>query len=494
MLRVTPTRPYPLHSVAATRAIEAALAQTLPPHTLMQRAGLAVSRLALAIAPHAQTIWIACGPGNNGGDGLEAAVQLRAAGKQVVVSLAGAPEQLPADAAQSLQRCMNGGIVLSADAPPSVDLCIDALLGLGASRPPDGLAAQWLQTMAHTASPVLAVDLPSGLNGDTGTCLAGPEESQPGRIVSRAQRHTLALLTLKPGLFTHQGRDSAGEVWWDDLGAGQLLADFSASAWLAAPPEPTARPHASHKGTFGDVLIVGGAAGMGGAAVLAADAALHAGAGRVYVKLLDNQGLGWDAVRPAIMFRRLDDLDLGALTVVCGCGGSKGVKSLLPRIMEATPHLVLDADALNWVARDQDLQMLLRQRRWHAGHSATVLTPHPLEAARLLRTQTADVQADRLGAATALAERFGCTVVLKGSGTVVCTPDQVPSINPTGNGRLATAGTGDVLAGQLGALLARGFSAHEAAVAAVWRHGQLANQWSAGSALTADSLARQLAN
>lgn len=493
MLRVTPTRDYPLHGTAATRAIEASLRAALPPHTLMRRAGLAVAKLAMALVPDAQHIWIACGPGNNGGDGFEAAYQLQQRGKRVVVTYFGTQQELPADAAISLERCQQAGVQF-ADVPPvATDLCIDAMLGLGSSRAPEGMMANWLQHMESLPAAILSVDLPTGLNADTGVRLTavGADESKRHGPVKR--RFTLSLLTLKPGLFTHQGRDTAGEVWWDDLGSGSYREAVAPDAWLPLPPEPTPRPHASHKGTFGDVLIVGGAPGMGGAAVLAADAALHAGAGRVYVNLLDSHGPGWDAMRPAIMFRRLEDLDPGALTVVCGCGGSKGVKSLLPRIMEAAPHLVLDADALNWVARDQDLQMLLRQRRMHAGNSATVVTPHPLEAARLLRLETSDIQKDRLGAAHALTERFGCTVVLKGSGTIVCTPGEVPCINPTGNGRLATAGTGDVLAGQLGALLARGFNAHQAAVIAVWRHGHAADCWTADSALTADALARRLA-
>ncbi|MGA8513541.1 MAG: NAD(P)H-hydrate dehydratase, partial [Burkholderiaceae bacterium] len=280
--------------------------------------------------------------------------------------------------------------------------------------------------------------------------------------------------------------DAAGQVWWDDLG---IETTESPSAWLLGADRATLppRPHASHKGSYGDVAVLGGAPGMTGAALLAARAALHAGAGRVFVALLDGGGLAVDPVQPELMFRQLDQLDLRTSTIVCGCGGGDTVRAALPQVLSQSPRLVLDADALNAIAADTALQTLLiaRSRKGHA----TLLTPHPLEAARLLACPTAQVQNHRLQAAQQLAERFRCSVILKGAGSVVAAPSQVPCINATGNAKLATAGTGDVLAGLCGAYLAAGQSAFQAACTAAHLHGQAADGWPAQHSLTASQLA-----
>lgn len=472
MQRILADRPYALLDVAATRALEQQAAAALPPHTLMQRAGLAVARLALAVAPHAQRIWIACGPGNNGGDGLEAALHLNAWGQRVTVTLDGDPGRLPADAAASLARVRQAGIALAVTPPPHWDLAVDALLGIGARRSLEGSLAAAAARMNACTSPVLAIDIPSGLDADTGQ----------GEVV-RA-RHTLSLLALKPGLFTGSGRDAAGTVWFDDLG---VAPPAFPTAWLAGPPALAARPHASHKGSWGDVAVIGGAPGMAGAAVLAAVAALHAGAGRVFLAALDSSipalVPGW----PELMARAPDSLGLESLSVACGCGGGEDVAAWLPKVLAQARTLVLDADALNAVSTDTGLQDAVRHR-----NRPTVLTPHPLEAARLLGWSTAQVQADRLRAATTLAQRLCCTVVLKGSGTVLATPGEVPVINPTGNARLATGGTGDVLAGLLAARLAAGLPPHAAACAAAWDHGLAAERLPGDSGLTAGRLAGAL--
>ncbi|MBI2768618.1 MAG: NAD(P)H-hydrate dehydratase [Burkholderiales bacterium] len=473
MQRVTPDRPWPLFDVAATRRIEQRATAGLPLHALMQAAGLATARLALALAPHAKNIWIACGPGNNGGDGLEAAMHLRDWGKQVAVTWLGQPASAPADALSSWQRARDVGVVFGDEPPARWDFGIDALLGIGASRAPEGRMAQWIAAL-NAGAPVLAVDVPSGLNADTGHGMA-----------VRA-RHTLSLLTLKPGLFTGEGRDAAGEVWFDGLGL--VLAEDEPTARLAAPPADAARMHASHKGSYGDVAVIGGAAGMTGAALLAARAALTAGAGRVYAGLLDGGAMAVDASQPELMIRAWDSLDLSAMSVACGCGAGNAARTVLPWVLSTARSLVLDADALNAIAADSQFQSQLQARAQREGR-ATVMTPHPLEAARLLGSSTAQVQADRIAAARELAQRFGCVVVLKGSGTVVAAPHQVPVINPTGNARLATAGTGDVLAGMVAARLASGAAAFSAACDAVHAHGLAADRWPAGEALTASSLA-----
>jgi hydroxyethylthiazole kinase-like uncharacterized protein yjeF len=465
------TGPWPLHDAAASCSAEAAAVATQAPHQLMERAGLSVARLALAMSPHAQRIQVWAGPGNNGGDGLVAARHLHHARKAVKVTLLGDPARLPADASRALADARQAGVAIDGDTrhlPGDIDLIIDALLGLGARRAPEGDLAAAIETINSGGVPVLAVDVPSGLHPDRGTVL--------GAAAVQATA-TLALLTLKPGCFTGVGRDHAGAVWLDTLGVDA----GSPTAWLGGPPACAPRHHASHKGSYGDVAVVGGATGMAGAAWLAARAALAAGAGRVYTSLLDPHALLLDAGRPELMGRagwwRSAPRVLAATTVVCGCGGGDAVREPLPALLSHARRLVLDADAINAIAADTGLQALLRTRV-DRGHT-TLLTPHPLEAARLLGCSAAEVQRDRLAAAQALASAFGATVLLKGSGSVIAGPVQVPLVNGTGNAALATAGTGDVLAGWAAGLWAQTPQATAVAVAAAaaWTHGHAADRW-----------------
>jgi ADP-dependent NAD(P)H-hydrate dehydratase / NAD(P)H-hydrate epimerase len=502
-------RARPLHDVQQSRRIEAAAAATLAPQALMQRAGLSVARLALAIAPHAERIWVAAGSGNNGGDGLEAAMHLRRAGKQVEVSLAAEPTQLPADAAASWQRAVDAGVAIAQapSVPGQIDLAIDAVLGLGATRASAGATAMLVEAINAAACPRLAVDLPSGLAADSGVPF--------GDRAVRAT-HTLALLTLKPGLFTAQGRDHAGALWFDDLGCGAEAAAVPPRALLgdadSAGRLRPARGHGGHKGSFGDVMVVGGAPGMSGALTLAARAAAAGGAGRVYACALDPaqsgqsagsvgsaQSTQWahDVHAPELMWQpelwRGNPAAWHQATVVCGCGGGDAVREALPLLLSRSVRLVLDADALNAIAADTKLQSQLAAR---AGRGRpTVLTPHPLEAARLLALPMSErVQANRLAAAQQLAQRFECTVLLKGSGTVIAAPKRVPVINPTGNARLASAGTGDVLAGWLGGLWSASAAtgtaadAFEVARAAAYWHGAAAQRGDPAMPLTASAL------
>ncbi|MDB5929626.1 MAG: carbohydrate kinase, YjeF related protein [Polaromonas sp.] len=513
MQKISSSLSQPLYSVAAIRLIEQQAASSLPPHTLMQRAGLAVARLALALAPHARCIWIACGPGNNGGDGFEAALHLHRWGKPVVVTWTGPPAGrtgLPPDAQASHARALAAGVPMLREPPAVFDLCIDALLGIGATLDPDrpgsALIRQWLEVMHASPALQLAVDIPSGLNADTGTStfeIATKYIAADAGISSSKGLFTLSLLRLKPGLFTANGRDSAGEVWFDDLGASTATEPATAAphAWVlgadrSRQPSRAQAAHASHKGSFGDVAVVGGESTlrshMTGAALLAASAALHAGAGRVLVALLgDAPSLSVDLARPELMFRMPDALDLVQQVVVCGCGGGESVKRILGKVLASATRLVLDADALNAIAMDANLQIQLKAR--HGRGCVTVLTPHPLEAARLAGSTAAAVQADRLAMARQLAGQFQCTVVLKGSGTVIACPGEPLMINASGNALLATAGTGDVLAGMLGACLASGMTGYQAACSAVFAHGHKADAWAIdkpGQALTALALAQ----
>ena len=461
-------RTWPLHDAAATRSAEQAAAAHLPPHTLMERAGLALARLALALAPHARDIEVWCGPGNNGGDGFVAARWLHAWGKSVQVIAPGDPTRASVDAATALLAARAAGVPVQATLPERTraGIAIDALFGIGGARDIAGVWADAVQRLNEGSAMVLAADVPTGLHSDTGALL--------GHAVRAA--HTLSLLTLKPGLFTASGRDHSGRVWFDDLGvsapAGSLqLTGPEGARALSAP-----RAHAQHKGSFGDVVVIGGAAGMVGAGLLAARAALAAGAGRVYVGLLGaDDAPALDLARPELMLRPSGQLlEPGALahaTVVCGCGGGADVRNALPPVLHHARRLVLDADALNAIAADGALQRALRGRA--ARSLETVLTPHPLEAGRLLQQTSAQVQADRLRAARTLADTTQCTVLLKGSGSVVASPAQRVSINPTGDARLASAGSGDVLAGWLGGCWAGAADglADPVTEAAAWLHG-----------------------
>ena len=469
MERIEPGLARDLFSTDQTREIEQALARRLPAHTLMQRAGEAVGRLALAVAPHAKAVWLGCGPGNNGGDGLQAAAWLQASGKACHVTWLGSTEAMSTDTALAWRQAKDAGVQWCEslqDVAGDVDLCVDALLGLGSnSRPIEGRLAELLRQIQQHKTPVLAVDLPTGLDADTGNL---------NNLAVRAD-HTLSLLTLKPGLFTGHGRDHVGQVWLDALQrpADPALAGGEPAAQLLAAAQAPTRAHASHKGSYGDVAVLGGAPGMAGAAVLAASAALHAGAGRVFVSLLDPSAANYDAAQPELMFRALQDIELSSMTLVCGCGAGADAATLVDAALPGTRSLVLDADALNAIAADDSLKARLLGRAKSA--AGTVLTPHPLEAARLLGCSTNDVQNNRLAAAKQLSKAFQCCVVLKGSGTVISAPGQISRINPTGSARLAIAGTGDVLAGLIGARIAQGHNPWDAACAAGYQHGELAD-------------------
>lgn len=477
-----------LHGSEASRQIEAlALAAQPAAGTLMDRAGLAVARLALALGRPTGTFWVLCGPGNNGGDGLVAARWLHQCGHAVRVVFTGQTETLPPDARRAHAAALAAGVVFC-DAPPAPEaedapprLVIDALLGLGQQRPPTGRLGELVAWCNRQSGPVLAVDLPTGLAGDTG-------QSTGGAVVRATA--TVSLLTLKPGLFTGMGQDVAGTVWWDDLAAGEHVdhvtptAHLTSGAW--AQRLWPLRLHQQHKGSFGDLWVLAGAPGMTGAAFLAGRAGLTGGAGRVYVSLLDAQAAHpWDPRHPELMFRPASgwqtDSVLEQATVVCGCGGGQAVAEVLPPVLHRAHRLVLDADALNAIARAPALQQALQQRATRG--QATVLTPHPLEAARLAGLSVAQIQGDRLVQARALAERFQAVVLLKGSGTVISAPGGDTWINPTGHAALATPGSGDVLAGWLGATWAAQpevdtpmRQAHEAAAASAWLHGRAAEQ------------------
>jgi hydroxyethylthiazole kinase-like uncharacterized protein yjeF len=462
-----------LYTVAQVRAIERSASAALEPGSLMQRAGQAAANVALAmLAGRAnRSVLLLAGPGNNGGDALEAAANLAHASAGVDVAVIHLPSNQPpsAETAQALARAAESQVRFLGVMPElEPGLVIDGLFGIGLARPLDGAARDLVEAVNALGWPVLALDVPSGLDADTGAVV--------GRhgVAIRAVR-TLTFIGDKPGLYTFEGRDHAGEVQVDSLSIDAAhftpaLAQLNQPALFASWLKP--RANNSHKGSFGDVAILGGAHGMAGAPMLSARAALFTGAGRVLVAAID-PGPAFDSVQPEIMFRDAATypLDEGTLVVGPGMGGSAHAMELLAKVLAGGAALVLDADALNLLSASVDLQQRLAQRA-----AAAVLTPHPLEAARLLGVTAPEVQHDRLASARKLAARFNAVVVLKGSGSVIAAPDGAAVVNASGNPGLATAGTGDVLAGICGALLAQGWPAHEAALGAVWIHGAAADR------------------
>jgi hydroxyethylthiazole kinase-like uncharacterized protein yjeF len=472
------TGSHPLYSVDSVRGIEQTALRALPPFTLMQRAGKAVAALALEMqtdSDRSKPILILAGPGNNGGDALEAAGLLAKDGCEVVVLLIADPDALPSDAKRAYAHAMAAGTVfidmrhIDSIAQTGWTLIIDGLFGIGLTRPINGDIRQLIVTINTMHVPVLAIDVPSGLNADTGTVT-----NDASGIAIRATR-TLTFIGDKPGLHTCDGRDHAGEVSVDTL---DIPDEFFVSSAMALngismfSHALRARQHNSHKGSYGDVVVLGGAQGMSGAAVLSARATAKCGAGRVLIASIAGD-LSYDSLQPELMCRIATEVDFAGRTIVAGpgMGTSRDARDLLAKALAADTPLVLDADALNLVAQEAALQQKIRSHR-----AAIVLTPHPLEAARLLGIMTPQVQADRIAAARKLATTFNATIVLKGSGSVIAAPDGNIAVNPTGNPALATAGSGDVLSGVCGALLAQQWPAWEATLAAVWLHGAAADQ------------------
>ena len=465
-----------LYSVSQIRAIEQAAQAALPEGTLMQRAGAAVARTArqlLSTPTSDARILVVVGPGNNGGDALEAAARLASEGHPVSIVMPHVPTNAAPDAQRALEKARHSTAhfipVASLSPSDEWDLLIDGLFGIGLTRALEGVFATLATYMNATSCPCLAIDVPSGLDADHGTLVGGSSA-----VAVRAST-TISFIADKPGLHTAQGRDYAGDIITDALEIDAALYP-APRARLSQPIMfshlATPRSHASHKGSYGDLHIMGGARGMGGAVLLAARMGAMAGAGRVYAGFLDDVP-AFDPLHPELMCRDANALSLSAGAVVAGpgLGQSRQAHDALARLLASERPAVLDADALNLIAAEPALQHKTRQRR-----APTLLTPHPLEAARLLGTSADSVQSDRLGTAHELAAFFLSTVILKGSGTVITDQQGQQAINPTGNPALATAGTGDVLSGLCGALLAQHWPVWEAALAAVWLHGKAADQ------------------
>ncbi|WP_027798753.1 NAD(P)H-hydrate dehydratase [Paraburkholderia dilworthii] len=495
-------RALPLLTLTDLRIAESQAAASLPAHTLMDRAGKAAASFLLeqitrdtSVEKSRQRVWLIAGPGNNGGDALILAAELHKAG--VAVELCMPVEVKPDDARWALDTARAAGVAITTALPASLDgytWLVDGMFGIGLARNLDGVFAaaarqlsQWTKARPHTGG-VLALDVPSGLDSDTGT-IAGD-----GETAVRAT-HTVTFIAAKPGLFTAQGRDLAGAVTVAPIGvdsSARTAIQLNAPDLFATSLPP--RDFATNKGTFGSLAVIGGDTGMCGAPILAARAALYTGAGKVHVALLGAGAPPYDPPHPELMLHPVDDLPLdkmNALAVGCGMGHGERAARVLHDVLRLDAPKLFDADALNLISKDPTLAAAVTARGVQG--DPCVLTPHPLEAARLLGTDAAGVQRDRLGAARALAARFASVVVLKGTGTVIAAPDGRLTINPTGNAALATGGTGDVLGGIIGALLAQRLPGYEAALAGVYLHGLAADTLSAQghgpAGLTAGELA-----
>jgi hydroxyethylthiazole kinase-like uncharacterized protein yjeF len=462
----------PILRTGELRAVEARHASDDPP--LMERAGRAVAERARSLATDTGApILIVAGPGNNGGDAWVAAAHLRESFHRVIVlDATGTPP--PAIEAQSARRKFQerGGEITREWPSTKPALVIDGLLGIGLARDVEGPLATLITRINLFEGQILAIDVPSGLDAETG-CPRG---------ASVRATHTITFIAMKPGLLTGEGVDRCGEVECDDLGLGVDTASTARARYIG--PHDVAdwlgpRSRNAHKGTFGTVAIIGGNKGMVGAAILAARAALHCGAGKVYAGLLANDAPTVDLLQPELMLRTVDDaLSAHVLVVGPGAGQSPSRTSssmfdriVMPAVIASAKPLVIDADALNIVAYTDAVRTSLATPR----KAATVLTPHPGEAARLLHSDVKHIQSDRVAAALEMAMRFNAEVVLKGAGSVCASPNGDWSINATGNPGLASGGTGDVLAGMIGALLCQGLDAPRALRYAVCLHGAAAD-------------------
>ncbi len=434
-------------------------------YELMQRAGERVFQCLRARWPEARSLTVCCGPGNNGGDGWVVARLALASGWKVQVLTLQSPDALTGAAEQAYRD-----YIKDSSADPNFEwvdqaiegeVVVDALLGTGLTRAVAEPMASLIERINQCPSPVISVDLPSGLLADTGRA--------PGAVVKADM--TVTFIGLKRGLFTGQAGRYVGQLVFVTLDVPQAVyasqspdARLISSHGLSQALPKRAVDH--HKGNSGRVLVVGGDKGMLGAPILAGLGALQAGAG--WVELVGQEALvaGALAASPALMahgyydkdwlIHKLESADVVALGP--GLGQSEWSEVLYATTLAEANRLVLDADGLNWLAKEPTTR------------SDWVLTPHPGEAARLLQTEIATVERDRFEAVCELAERYQAVVVLKGYGSLIAEPSGSVAVCDRGTPAMATAGMGDALTGVIASLWAQGMSAFDAARYGVWIH------------------------
>jgi ADP-dependent NAD(P)H-hydrate dehydratase / NAD(P)H-hydrate epimerase len=378
-----------------------------------------------------------------------------------------------------------GNIALNAAPALEFGLIIDGIFGIGLSKSPQGDFRDAIhfanQQREKIGTKILAIDIPSGLSADTGVAFTDTINADA----------TITFIGAKPGLYTADGTDHCGKIFVDDLGVdlnesnGSLLTEHDMAELIVQ------RRNNSHKGIYGNVGIIGGAAGMVGAAVLAARAALHMGPGKVYAGLIvtnATDAMTYDAINPEIMIRRsadvAEDKNITAFAIGMGAGEGKPVKALLAEILATNKPVLIDADALAFVnienantsnSAPNGAKLAENARPALSLKNNIILTPHPGEAARLLKITTAEVQVDRISSALSIAKRASAIVVLKGAGTVIATPEGAYFINTTGNPGMASGGMGDALSGMIAAFLAQGLTPLNAAKLGVYLHGAAAD-------------------
>lgn len=455
--------------------LEMRAANQLGADTLMKRAGAAAAELIMKRLEDAgveqRRVTLLVGPGNNGGDALACACELREKGAVVNVVLPGGRRPTSALALAQLERWTQAGGTTYDDPymTEKADCVVDGLFGTGLAKPITGDYLDAVLWFNERQALKVSLDIPSGLNPVTGHWTG----SYPGCSADV----TITFLCVKSGLYMCEGADAAGEIVLNELDVSVPLSPLSVIGTDEFPRVLRPRVKNSHKGDYGSVAVIGGTDGMIGASILAARAALISGAGRVTLECRAEHAPHVDMVYPVIMFAtkpvNLEDFD--AIVLGCGLGTSAEAKARVIEALNCQKPLILDADALNIIAADIKLQDMVLARR-----APTVLTPHPGEAARLLRRDTAGVTADRVAACRELAVQTGAIVVLKGAGTVISMRSSRTWINPTGSPMLATGGSGDVLAGMIGAMFAQGYDMVESVLAAVYFHGLSAEGLEAG--------------
>jgi len=468
----TAPMPYALYRASQVRALDrVAIAEFgIPGEVLMERAGEAVFHALRRAWPDICDITVLAGTGNNAGDGFVVARLAREAGLEVRVLQVGDPDRLCGDARLHAERyrATGGPWGPFEGLSQRTGLIVDALLGTGLDRPVAGRWAEVIRAVNAHPAPVVAVDIPSGLDADTGAAV--------GEAV--VADLTVTFIALKQGLFTADGPEACGRLAFDALAvpprvyARELLAarrmDWTRMAPLLGP-----RPRGGHKGQFGHVLVVGGDHGFAGAARLAAEAAARAGAGLVSLATQPEHVVATVAARPEVMAQGVNDAQglepllerASVIAVGPGLGRGDWGRRLWQRVLDTGLPLVVDADALNLLA-----EVPRRKEHW-------VLTPHPGEAARLLGRSSAEIQADRFAAAAALQARFGGSVVLKGAGSVIHGGgNRPPAVCSQGNPGMASGGMGDVLTGLVAGLLAQGLHPSDAAEAGVCLHAAAADR------------------
>lgn len=455
--------------------LEMRAANQLGADTLMKRAGAAAAELIMKRLEDAgveqRRVTLLVGPGNNGGDALACACELREKGAVVNVVLPGGRRPTSALALAQLERWTQAGGTTYDDPymTEKADCVVDGLFGTGLAKPITGDYLDAVLWFNERQALKVSLDIPSGLNPVTGHWTG----SYPGCSADV----TITFLCVKSGLYMCEGADAAGEIVLNELDVSVPLSPLSVIGTDEFPRVLRPRVKNSHKGDYGSVAVIGGTDGMIGASILAARAALISGAGRVTLECRAEHAPHVDMVYPEIMFAtkpvNLEGFD--AIVLGCGLGTSAEAKARVIEALNCQKPLILDADALNIIAADIKLQDMVLARR-----APTVLTPHPGEAARLLRRDTAGVTADRVAACRELAVQTGAIVVLKGAGTVISMRSSRTWINPTGSPMLATGGSGDVLAGMIGAMFAQGYDMVESVLAAVYFHGLSAEGLEAG--------------